>query len=210
MLADRINRAARRVPAWPIYIVCVAAVVWLFWRGAAGSLGPDPVKAIEKQLGEWAIWTLAAGLAVTPLRRFAGVALIRFRRALGVSAFVLVSAHLATWVVLDMGMLLTQALADIVKRPFVTAGMAGFLAMIPLALTSNDWAVRRLGPLRWRKLHRLTYLVALAGAIHVIWQAKVLSFEPLLQAGTILVLLAMRLIPKRFPLPGMDSRMNRA
>jgi sulfoxide reductase heme-binding subunit YedZ len=173
-------------------------------------LGPDPVKAIERQLGEWAVWTLAAGLAITPLRRFAGIGLIRFRRAVGVSAFVLVTAHLATWVVLDMGLLLSQAAADVVKRPYVTAGMAGFLAMIPLALTSNDWSVRRLGPLRWRKLHRLTYLAVLAGAIHVLWQAKVLSFEPILQAGTILVLLAMRLIPKRFPLPSADSRVNRA
>jgi sulfoxide reductase heme-binding subunit YedZ len=190
--------------------VCATAVVWLFWRAAAGALGPDPVKVIEKQLGEWAIWTLAAGLAVTPLRRFTGIGLIGFRRALGVSAFALVTAHLATWVVLDMGMLLAQALADTVKRPFVTAGMAGFLVMIPLAATSNNWAVRRLGPVRWRKLHRLTYLAAFAGAIHVLWQAKVLSFEPVLQAGAILTLLAMRLIPKRFPGFGADSRMNRA
>ena len=210
MLSGRINTAMRRVPAWPIYIVCVLAVVWLFWRGASGVLGPDPVKVIERQLGEWAIWCLAAGLAVTPLRRFPGIVLIRYRRAIGLSAFLLVTAHLATWVVLDMGMLLGQALGDIAKRPFVTAGMAAFLAMIPLAVTSNDLSVRRLGPVRWRNLHRLTYAVALLGAIHVLWQAKVLSFVPLLQAGTVLVLLAMRLIPKRFPIPGRDSRVTRA
>ena len=129
MLSGRINTAMRRVPAWPIYIVCVLAVVWLFWRGASGVLGPDPVKVIERQLGEWAIWCVAAGLAVTPLRRFTGIVLIRYRRAIGLSAFLLVTAHLATWVVLDIGMLLGQALGDIahiardrcigVHRPFL-------------------------------------------------------------------------------------------
>ena len=146
--ADRINRAARRVPAWPIYLIGAALPVWLFWEGTTGGLGIDPVKAIEQRLGLWALKMIVAGLCITPLRRFAGVNLVKYRRAIGLMAFFYVVLHFLAWLVLDMGLLWSQALGDIAKRPYVTVGMVGLVALIPLALTSNDWSVRRLGALR--------------------------------------------------------------
>lgn len=197
MIAEVLNGWLRKVPAWPIYIAAPLPAVLLYWQGASGMLGPDPVRAIERQMGLYALQLIIAGLAITPLRRFAGLNLIKFRRAIGIMAFVYVCVHLLTWAVLDMGLYLGQALGDIVKRPYITVGMAAFLMLIPLAATSNDWAVRKLGALRWRKLHRLVYPAAVLGAVHYIWLVKAWPLEPFLYLGAILFLLALRVLPKR-------------
>lgn len=195
--ADIFNAAIRRVPAWPIYIVGAALPVWLFWQASTGGLGVDPVERLEETLGIWGLRLLVAGLCITPLRRFAGVNLIRFRRAIGLLTFFYIALHFLTWILLDLGLRWEQALGDIIKRLYVTMGMLGLLAMLPLALTSNDWSVRRLGPGRWRALHRLVYAAALAGAIHFLWLVKAWPLEPFVYLGAILGLLAVRAIPKR-------------
>lgn len=187
----------RPVPAWSLYVIGALPVLWLVWAASTGGLGIDPVKEMEHRLGLWGLQLLVAGLCVTPLRRFAGVNLIRFRRAIGLVAFSYILLHLMVWLVLDMGLLWEQALKDIAKRPYVTMGMAGFAALVPLALTSNDWAVRRLGPVRWRRLHRLTYLAALAGGVHYLWLVKAWPLEPFLYLGAILALLGLRALPRR-------------
>ena len=192
-LIDRFNGAARRVPTWPLYILCAIPGFWFFYLGLTGGLGVEPIKALEQELGEFALQLLIVGLAVTPLRRFAGLNLIRFRRAIGLMAFFYVALHLLTWLVLDV-QILSQIWADIVKRPYITIGMAGFVLLVPLALTSNNWSVRRLGP-RWRKLHKLTYLAVLLGGVHYLMLAKGLQLEPLLYLGVILGLLALRIEP---------------
>ena len=132
-----------------------------------------------------------AGLAITPLRRHLGINLLRFRRAVGLLAFTYVGLHLAVWLVLDVQDA-ARIWADIVKRPYVTVGVTAFLLMIPLAVTSNDLSVRRLGS-RWRRLHRLVYPAAVLGAVHFIWLSKGLQIEPLLYLAAILLLLALRL-----------------
>lgn len=171
-------------------------VLWLVWAAATGGLGIDPVKEMEHRLGLWGLQLLVAGLCITPLRRFAGLNLIRFRRAIGLVAFSYILLHLAVWLVLDMGLWWEQALKDIAKRPYVTMGMLGFAALVPLALTSNDWSLRRLGAARWRRLHRLTYLAALAGGVHYLWLVKAWPLEPFVYLGTILALLGLRLLPR--------------
>jgi len=196
-LVDRINAALRPVPAWVIYAAAVLPPAWLFWRGVAGQLGADPVKAIEHQMGLWALQLLIAGLAISPLRRFAGINLLRYRRAIGLSAFFYVVLHLLTWLVLDMGLLWGQALTDIVKRPYITVGMAALLLLTPLALTSNDRSVRRLGGAGWRKLHRLVYPAVILGAVHYLWLVKSWPPEPIVYLGIVLGLLGLRLIPKQ-------------
>jgi methionine sulfoxide reductase heme-binding subunit len=196
-LAQTINGRLRAVPAWPIYVIGAIPPLWLFWQGLNGHLGADPVKGLERQLGKLALQVMVAVLCVTPLRRFTGVSLVKFRRAMGIMVFVYVALHFLTWVVLDMGLLWRQMLADIIKRPYVTIGMAGLVALIPLAITSNNWSIRRMGPLAWQRLHRLTYVAAVAGAVHYIWLVKAWPIEPFLYAGAILVLLAVRLVPKR-------------
>ncbi|MEN9060951.1 MULTISPECIES: protein-methionine-sulfoxide reductase heme-binding subunit MsrQ [Ponticoccus] len=197
MPVDAINRAARHVPVWMVYLALALPAPWLFWLGLTGGLGVDPIEALEHEYGALALKLLIAGLCVTPLRRFAGVNLLKFRRAIGLMAFFYVTAHLLVWLLLDV-QLLGQIWADIVKRPYITVGMAGFALMIPLAATSNNRAVRALGP-RWRRLHRLTYVVALLGALHFVMLTKGFQLEPLLYMGLVLVLLALRTIPRGQP-----------
>jgi len=196
-VTEAINRNARRVPTLAVYLAGLLPVAWLVWAAATGGLGVDPVKEMEHRLGSWALQLLVAGLCITPLRRFAGVNLIRIRRAIGLLAFLYVTLHLTVWIALDMGLLWEQAFKDIVKRPYVTMGMLGFAALVPLALTSNDWSLRRLGPQRWRRLHRLTYLAALAGGVHYLWLVKAWPVEPFLYLGAILALLGLRALPAR-------------
>jgi len=190
MVVDRINALARRVPVWSVWLVLLAPAVWTFWLGLTGGLGAEPIKALERELGEVALQLLVLGLCITPLRRFLGLNLIRFRRAIGLLAFTYVGLHLLVWLVLDV-QIPAQIWADIVKRPYVTVGFTAFLLMIPLALTSNDWSLRRLGP-RWRQLHKLTYGVAVLGAVHFIWLSKGFQIEPLIYLAMILGLLALR------------------
>jgi sulfoxide reductase heme-binding subunit YedZ len=195
MLVDPINRGARRVPVWAVWLAGLGPGVWAFYLGLTGGLGAEPIKALEHALGEVALQLLVAGLAISPLRRYLGINLIRFRRAIGLLAFTYVSVHLAVWLFLDLQDA-ARVWAEIVKRPYVTVGFTAFVLMIPLAATSNDLSLRRLGP-RWRRLHRLVYPAAVLGAVHFIWLAKGVQIEPLIYLGVILALLALRLRPSR-------------
>ncbi|PWR01789.1 protein-methionine-sulfoxide reductase heme-binding subunit MsrQ [Meridianimarinicoccus roseus] len=190
-LAAEVTRRARRVPVWVIYVLGLAPMGWLFWLGLTGGLGPEPIKALEHRYGLIALQLLVAGLAITPLCRIARVNLMRFRRAVGLLAFAYVTAHLLVWLLLDLRSL-SLIWQDLVKRPYVTIGMAGFACLVPLALTSNDRSVRALGP-RWRRLHRLTYVAVPLGAVHFVMLVKGWQWEPLAYLAAILGLLALRL-----------------
>jgi sulfoxide reductase heme-binding subunit YedZ len=195
--AQSINGALRRVPTWPVYVLGALPPLWFLWLGLTGGLGVEPIKELEQRLGLLALQALIATLAVTPLRRFTGVSLIRFRRALGLLTFYYVVCHLLVWLVLDV-QILGEIWKDIVKRPYITIGMAGFLLLVPLAATSNTWAIRKLGPQRWRRLHQLSYLAAILGAVHFVMLSKGFQIEPLAYLGTILLLLALRIeLPRR-------------
>lgn len=193
-LVDRVNGTARRIPAWSVYLLLALPIPFFFYQGLNGALGPEPIKALEHEYGDLALKLLIVGLMITPLRRHLGINLLRFRRAVGVMAFFYVLAHFLVWAVLDV-QTLGRVWADIVKRPYITIGMAGLLCLIPLVLTSNNWSVRKLGPL-WRKLHKLTYPAVVLGGVHYIWLVKGIQIEPLVYMAVILALLALRL-PKR-------------
>lgn len=188
------NAALRRVPTWTIYAVGFTWLGWLFWLGATGGLGVEPVRALEQRYGLLALQLLVAGLAVTPLRRFVGLNLIRFRRAIGMMAFWTLCAHLLVWLVLDLQSP-AAAWADVVKRPYITIGMTGFLLLVPLALTSTDRAIRRLGA-DWRRLHRLVYPAVLLGGVHFTMQAKGWQLEPLVYLGLAAGLVLLRAVPR--------------
>lgn len=190
-VVDPINQIARRIPTWAVYILYLVPAAYLLYLAVVGRLGADPVKALEHELGEIALQLLIIGLCITPLRRFFGVNLIKFRRTFGVLAFTYVLLHLLVWALLDV-QALERVVADIVKRPYITIGLSSFLLLLPLALTSNNWSVRKLGP-RWRQLHKLTYAAALLGGLHYIWLAKGIQLEPLLYMFVILILLGVRL-----------------
>ncbi|UAB89008.1 protein-methionine-sulfoxide reductase heme-binding subunit MsrQ [Ruegeria sp. SCSIO 43209] len=187
----RLNDLLRRLPNWAVYLLGALPAPWLFYQGMTGGLGVEPIEALEHEFGELALQLLILGLAISPLRRFAGLNLMKFRRAIGVLTFSYVALHLLIWLVLDV-QIPSQIWADIIKRPYITVGMAAFVLLLPLAITSNNWAVRRLGP-RWRKLHRLVYPAAILGALHYVMLAKGFQIEPLVYLAIILGLLVMRL-----------------
>lgn len=195
-VAQRVNGWLRRVPAWLVYGLGFAWMAWLFWRGATDFSLIEPIDWLERAYGETSLQLLVATLAVTPVRRFLGVNLLKFRRALGLMVFFFVLAHLLVWAVLDV-QALSAVWADIVKRPYITIGMAGFLLLVPLAITSNNASVRKLGGAGWRKLHWLTYGVAVLGAIHYVWLARGFAIEPLVYLAIILGLLATRIPVRR-------------
>ena len=165
-ITDRVNGIVRKVPTWALYILYLLPVPWLLYLGQTGGLGAEPIKALEHELGEIALQLLIIGLAIT-----------------------------LVWLVLDVG-ILSQIWADILKRPYITIGMAGFVCLVPLAVTSNNWSVRKLGP-KWRQLHKLTYLAVILGGVHYIWLVKGFQIEPLVYMAVILGLLALRLPKKR-------------
>jgi len=193
---DRLNGFARKVPTWVLYGIGLVPLAVLVWGAVQNSLGVDPVKAIEHRLGELGLQFLLASLAITPLRRL-GLNLLRFRRALGLLAFAYVSLHLVAWVWLDMGLRWSEVVADLWKRPYVILGMIGFVALVPLALTSTNAAIRWLGPKTWGRLHRLAYVAILAGVLHLILLSKVWTTEILVYAALALVLLGLRLLPRK-------------
>jgi len=132
------------------------------------------------------------------LRRHAGVNLLKFRRAIGLTAFFYVSVHLAVWLILDV-QIMAQVWADIVKRPYVTIGMLSFLMMVPLALTSSNRAIRWMGAAQWQRLHRLTYGVALLGGLHFVMLSKGFQLEPIIYLSVIAALVSLRFVRPRRP-----------
>lgn len=195
-MSQTVNKCVRYVPGWALYIVGAAYGGWLFYLGLTGGLGVEPIEALEHAYGDVALKLLLVGLAVTPLRQRLGLNFQCWRRAIGVLAFFFVLAHFLVWAALDV-QTISGIWGDIVKRPYVTIGMAGFLCLIPLAMTSNNWAVRKCGAVRWRKLHKLAYPAAVLGAVHYVWLAKGFQIEPLVYLAITLALLALRFAPQR-------------
>ena len=177
-----------------IFLACLAPLANLAWRGFHAELGANPIEAITHSTGTCTLVFLLITLSVTPLRKLTRQYwLINLRRMFGLFAFFYGCLHLTTYVWLDKFFDVHEMLADIAKRRFITAGLAGFVLMIPLALTSTKGWIRRLGGKRWQALHRLVYLSAAAGVIHYIWLVKADLRAPLSYAFVLLVLLGYRI-----------------
>lgn len=179
-----------------IYLVGMTPAVWTFYLGLTDALGADPQKTLERTLGLWALRFLVVGLAISPLRHIGGPNLIRWRRAIGLLAFYYAVMHLAVYMLLDQGLDWAAIWADIVKRPFITVGMLAFTLLVPLAITSNNGMIRRLGP-AWNKLHRLVYIAAVLAVLHFVMLLKSWTFELALYVALIAALLLFRLIMTR-------------
>jgi len=185
---DRLNQALRRVPVWWVYVLGLLPAALVAWQ-AAGAI--DPVKAVEWGTGLWAVRLLIATLVVSPLR-WAGVNLLRFRRQLGLVAFAYVVLHFASWLTIDMGLRWSQILPDLVKRWYIVVGFAALLLLLPLAVTSNNRAIRKLGAARWTQLHRLAYPATVLAVVHFIMVGKVWTTEVLIYAAILTGLMALR------------------
>jgi methionine sulfoxide reductase heme-binding subunit len=187
-------RSLPQVPKLLVYLVGFVPAVWWFDLGFTDRLGADPMRALEHALGLWALRFLVASLAITPLRQIAGLNLLRYRRALGLLAFYYAVLHLLTYLVLDQGLDIDAIISDILKRLYITIGMAAFLILVPLAVTSNNPAIKRLGAKLWQRLHRLTYLAAILAVLHFLMSVKSWPAEPVIYALIVVALLGYRLI----------------
>jgi sulfoxide reductase heme-binding subunit YedZ len=197
-----------------VFLACLEPLGRLLWKFFGPTptdvqswsigLGANPIEFITHSTGDWTLIFLLITLAITPLRKLSGLTwLIRYRRMLGLFAFFYGTLHLTTYVWLDKFFDAHAMLADVLKRRFITAGLTGYLLMIPLALTSTTWSIRKLGGKRWQTLHRLIYFSAMAGVIHYIWLVKADLHQPLEYAFVLSLLLGYRavtwLMPKSQP-----------
>jgi sulfoxide reductase heme-binding subunit YedZ len=196
----RVRRYAKPV----VFLLCLLPAVWLAAgilalqsgdtsAASARALGANPVEKIQDTLGIWGLRFLLLTLAVTPLRVIGGWPRLQlFRRMLGLFAFFYVTMHFAWYLFVDQAFDWRQLGADVVKRPYITAGFTAFLLLVPLAATSTQRAMRRLGR-RWTRLHRLVYAAAILGCVHFWWQVKADIREPLVYAAIAALLLGWRL-----------------
>lgn len=187
-----VGQALRRVPILPLYFLALIPALWLLYDALNGRLGADPVRELEHGLGIWAFRFMMATLAVTPMRDWTGLNLLRFRRFLGLTTFYYAIMHLAVYLVLDRQLAWTEIVVDLTRRPYVIAGTAALLLLTPLALTSTNWAIRRMGSRNWQALHRLAYPAAIFMVLHYLWLVKSWTLEPLAYAAGMAVLLALR------------------
>ena len=167
----------------------------ILWKGFHGGLGADPIRKTELLTGEWTLRFLLGALAVTPLRRITGWnELAKYRRMVGLFAFFYACLHLTSYVALDHFFDFAEIGKDIAKHLWVTMGMAAFLMLLPLAITSTKGWIRRLGGRRWQRLHRLAYAAGVAGVVHFYWLVKKDVTEPLIYAAILAVLLGIRVV----------------
>ena len=187
------------------FAFCLVPLMWLGWRGYQGDLTANPIEFITHYTGDWTIRFLLITLSVTPLRTlFNRPPLTRFRRMFGLFAFFYAVCHFSVWFVLDKYFSLPEMWADVLKRRYITVGMLGLLIMLPLAITSTAGWVKRLGWLRWQKLHRIVYVAPAAGVVHYWWLVKSDIRLPALYGAILAVLMLYRAYVwtrKRAPAP---------
>lgn len=189
-----------------VWAACLAPFLWLVWCAITNTLGPDPTATITFTTGLVTIRLLAISLAMTPIRRLIPRLswIIKFRRLVGLFAFFYASMHLMTWVALYTGFDPHAMASDVVKRRYITVGMAAWLLLLPLAATSTNWAIRKLGGKRWNRLHKLVYIAAVCGVIHYWWQVKPGVLTPV----TITVVIGLLLLAR--PILAYTSRRRSA
>jgi sulfoxide reductase heme-binding subunit YedZ len=182
-----------------IFLACLAPTIWsaraiwLTYQGLDAGLSANPIKDVTEVTGIWTLRFLMITLAITPLRRITGWnSLIRLRRMIGLFTFFQGVVHLMTYIWLDQFFMWGDIAKDIVKRPFITSGMAGVTLMIPLAITSTKKWIGRLGGKRWQFLHRLVYFSGMAGALHYYFFVKSDIQDPVAYALLLTVLLGFR------------------
>jgi sulfoxide reductase heme-binding subunit YedZ len=191
-------RTTRRLGWWAAAAGCALPLALLALDLARGRLGANPIEAAQHRLGFWALAFLAASLAPTPLHAVAGLDWpLRLRRLLGLTAFGYAALHFLWYVAVDQTLDVDLVAVDVVKRPFITVGFLALLLLLPLAVTSTDGWVRRLGFRAWKRLHRLAYLAALLGVVHFAWRVKADRLVPSVFAAVVGALLLARLLPAR-------------
>jgi sulfoxide reductase heme-binding subunit YedZ len=175
-----------------VFFVCLLPLAVLLWNAFHNGLGANPIEKITHFTGEWALRFLLLTLAITPARKLLGwSALLRLRRMLGLYAFFYACLHFLTYFVLDQFFDFSEIAADVLKRPYITVGFTAFVLLIPLAVTSTNKMMKRLGR-RWKQLHQLVYVIAVLAVLHFLWLVKADTFDPLVYAVVLLILFVIR------------------
>lgn len=175
-----------------VFLICLIPLAMIAWDGFYDALGANPIEKITHRTGDWALRFLLITLAITPLRKLFGwKQLIRYRRMLGLFAFFYVCIHFSIYIVFDHFFDVNEIIKDIVKRPYVTVGFAAFVLLIPLAVTSTNKMMKRLGR-RWKQLHQLVYVIAVLAILHYLWLVKADVLQPVIHAIVLLLLLVIR------------------
>jgi sulfoxide reductase heme-binding subunit YedZ len=196
-----------------LFILALVPLIYLVARACLDGLGANPIEKVTRSTGYWTLFFLMITLAVTPLRKLFGWNwLVRMRRMVALYAFFYGSLHFLTYLVLDQFFDFPAIFADIVKRPYITVGFPSYVLMIPLALTSTDRMIRRLGGKRWRLLHRLVYPIAVGGVVHYWWLVKKDISEPLMFALILGLLFGVRLFSRilRYARPALSRLVSGA
>ena len=198
-----------------VFLLCLIPFADLLWRFITGNLGINPVETLQHGTGDWTIRFIVFTLCITPFRRLFNLPdLIRFRRMLGLFAFFYVCMHFLTYLGPDQSFDLSGMWKDVAKRPFISVGFAGFVSLIPLAVTSTAGWIRRIGGKRWQMLHRLIYFAAVCGVVHYYWLVKSDVRKPVFYGALVAILLLWRLVswiskrrsqaPARITAPGVS------
>jgi methionine sulfoxide reductase heme-binding subunit len=181
-----------------VFAVCLVPAANLGIDALQSELTANPIAEVMNRLGFWTLSFLVLSLAATPMKTLFGWTFqMRVRRMVGLFAFFYATLHLATYLALDQAFDLSDILEDIAKRKFITVGFAAFLLLVPLAATSTDRAVRRLGFPRWKRIHRLAYVAAVLGVVHFVWRVKADYLQPALFGAALVVLFALRFASRK-------------
>jgi sulfoxide reductase heme-binding subunit YedZ len=176
-----------------VWVLCLAPLAYLPYRYRLDGLGANPISFLTNHLGDWTLRILLASLAMTPLRVLFGVVWpLTLRRPLGLFAFFYAALHFSVWLVLDHFFNWPLMLADILKRRYITVGMAALVLLVPLAVTSTSGMVRRLGGTAWRRLHKVVYLIGVLAILHFLWLAKAGRTDQYAYAAILVLLLGVR------------------
>ena len=189
-LFDLVRASVRRLRSWHIYVSLLVPLLFLTYDLLSGRLGVDPMRAIEKSLGVTAIYILILTLCITPFSVLTGINFIRFRRAFGLMSFFYIILHFSTWLLLDMQLRWVEIAESLTRKPFIVFGMMGFLLLIPLAATSNNYSMKRLGKY-WQKLHKLIYVAIILGGIHYLMMEKTLQNDAIITFIIIIALISL-------------------
>ena len=195
-LFDLVRASVRRLRSWHIYVSLLVPLLFLTYDLLSGRLGVDPMRAIEKSLGVTAIYILILTLCITPFSTLTGINFIRFRRAFGLMSFFYIILHFSTWLLLDMQLRWIEIAESLTRKPFIVFGMMGFLLLIPLAATSNNYSMKRLGKY-WPKLHKLIYAAIILGGVHYLMMEKTLQNDAIITFIIIIVLISLRFFKLR-------------
>jgi sulfoxide reductase heme-binding subunit YedZ len=212
LLPARLSQKQSTILKVVLFIFALLPFARLVIGAFTNNLGANPVELLTRSTGTWTLVFLCITLAVTPVRKLTGWNwLSLYRRMFGLFAFFYVCLHFTTYIWFDQYFDVQSIIKDVIKRPFITVGFAAFVLLIPLAITSNNWLVRKMGAKRWQALHRLVYVICILGVVHYWWLVKRDLTQPIIYAVIVGVLLIARLVlrrqkPKARPRPASAAR----